>query len=46
MNRVDKVLHKPEYYTFINRKSPTINNNYAFLSTIDGFLRHKSYFLR
>jgi len=38
MNWVDKVLHKLEYYTFVNKNSISINNNCALLSAINGFL--------
>ena len=37
MNWVNKVLHKLEYYTFVNRNSPTIKNNSALLSAIEVF---------
>ena len=46
MNWVNKVLHKLEYYMFVNRNLPTINNNCALMSAIDVLLRHKSYFIR
>ena len=44
MNWVNKVLSKLEYYTFVNRNLPSINNNCALLSAIIGLQRHKSYF--
>jgi len=44
MNWVNKVLSKLEFYTFVNRNLPSINNNCALLSAIVGLQRHKSYF--
>lgn len=44
MNWVNKVLSKQEYYMFVNRNLPSINNNCTLLSAIVGLQRHKSYF--
>ena len=46
MNSVNILLQKLKYYTFINGNPKVVNNVYVFLSAIDGFLRHKSYFIR